>query len=45
MRASACQKIDIYLNPKKPRDVFAQALLLIKNLDALAKAADGFMAS
>ena len=30
---------------KKPRDVFAQTLLLIKNLDALAKAADGFMAS
>ena len=30
---------------KKPRDVFAQTLLLIKNLDALAKAADGFVAS
>ena len=30
---------------KKPRDVFAQALLLIKNLDALAKAADTYAAS
>ena len=30
---------------KKPRDVFAQALLLIKNLDALAKAADSYVAS
>ena len=30
---------------KKPRDVFAQALLLIKNLDALARAADGYAAS
>ena len=29
---------------KKPRDVFAQALLLIKNLDALAKAADEYAA-
>ena len=29
----------------KPRDVFAQALLLIKNLDALAKAADTYAAS
>ena len=27
---------------KKPNDVFAQALLLIKNLDALAKAADSY---
>lgn len=27
---------------KKPRDVFAQVLLFIKNLDALAKAADGY---
>ena len=30
---------------KKPRDVFAQALLFIRNLDALAKAADSYMAS
>ena len=30
---------------KKPRDVFAQALLLIKNLDALAKAADDYAAT
>ena len=30
---------------KKPRDVFAQTLLLIRNLDALAKAADGYAAS
>ena len=30
---------------KKPRDVFAQALLFIRNLDALAKAADGYVAS
>ena len=30
---------------KKPRDVFAQTLLLIKNLDALARAADGYVAS
>ena len=29
---------------KKPRDVFAQTLLLIKNLDALAKAADAYVA-
>ena len=29
---------------KKPQDVFAQALLLIKNLDALAKAADDYAA-
>ena len=29
---------------KKPRDVFAQVLLFIKNLDALAKAADGYAA-
>ena len=29
---------------KKPRDVFAQTLLLIKNLDALAKAADDYVA-
>lgn len=29
----------------KPRDVFAQTLLLIKNLDALAKAADSYVAS
>ena len=29
---------------KKPRDVFAQTLLLIKNLDALAKAADDYLA-
>ena len=28
---------------KKPRDVFAQTLLLIKNLDALAKAADSYV--
>ena len=28
---------------KKPRDVFAQTLLLIRNLDALAKAADGYV--
>ena len=30
---------------KKPRDVFAQTLLFIRNLDALAKAADGYVAS
>ena len=30
---------------KKPRDVFAQALLLIRNLDALARAADAYAAS
>ena len=30
---------------KKPRDVFAQVLLFIRNLDALAKAADGYVAS
>ncbi len=30
---------------KKPRDVFAQALLLIKNLDTLAKAADSYATS
>ena len=30
---------------KKPRDVFAQALLFIRNVDALAKAADGYEAS
>ena len=30
---------------KKPHDVFAQTLLLIKNLDALAKAADSYAAS
>ena len=30
---------------KKPRDVFAQTLLLIKNLDALAKAADSYVTS
>ena len=30
---------------KKPRDVFAQALLFIRNLDALAKAADSYAAS
>ena len=30
---------------KQPRDVFAQALLLIQNLDALAKAADTYAAS
>ena len=30
---------------KKPRDVFAQALLFIRNLDALAKAADNYVAS
>ena len=30
---------------KKPRDVFAQALLLIRNLDALARAADSYVAS
>ena len=29
---------------KKPRDVFAQTLLFIRNLDALAKAADGYVA-
>ena len=29
---------------KKPRDVFAQVLLFIRNLDALAKAADGYAA-
>ena len=29
---------------KKPRDVFAQVLLFIKNLDALAKAADEYVA-
>ena len=28
---------------KKPRDVFAQVLLFIRNLDALAKAADGYV--
>ena len=28
---------------KKPRDVFAQTLLLIRNLDALAKAADAYV--
>ena len=28
---------------KKPRDVFAQTLLLIRNLDALAKAADNYV--
>ena len=30
---------------KKPRDVFAQVLLFIRNLDALAKAADAYVAS
>ena len=30
---------------KKPQDVFAQTLLFIRNLDALAKAADGYVAS
>ena len=30
---------------KKPRDLFAQTLLLIKNLDALAKAADSYVTS
>ena len=30
---------------KKPRDVFAQTLLLIRNLDALAKAADSYVTS
>ena len=30
---------------KKPRDVFAQTLLLIRNLDALARAADSYVAS
>ena len=30
---------------KRPRDVFAQALLFIRNLDILAKAADGFATS
>ena len=30
---------------KKPRDAFAQTLLLIRNLDALAKAADSYGAS
>ena len=30
---------------KKPRDLFAQTLLLIRNLDALAKAADSYVAS
>jgi len=30
---------------KKPRDAFAQTLLLIKNLDALARAADNYVAS
>ena len=30
---------------KKPRDVFAQALLLIRNLDTLTKAADSYAAS
>ena len=29
---------------KKPRDVFAQVLLFIRNLDALTKAADGYAA-
>ena len=29
---------------KKPRDVFAQVLLFIRNVDALAKAADGYAA-
>ena len=28
---------------KKPRDVFAQVLLFIKNLDALARAADEYV--
>ena len=30
---------------KRPRDLFAQALLLIRNLDALAKAADSYATS